>query len=193
MPWSGRDTRTTPFVTTDSFLILAVIRVLGRLQGWREIFSPRILWCTRLSRHDHLKSRKRFYCRLFCKPRFANRGWIGGSDNRDSGVWEWTAGPEGGNTTSAGTDDSDRMQFWGNAGTSSQPVNLTGTAITGSPPTSGPAQLSGSVGCAASDAACCEDQYPAYHGQTPEQATAAADELGQTVVLKHHFLATQNP
>ena len=86
-------------------------------------------------------------------------------------------------------------EFWaGNAGTGTQPVNLTGTAITGSPPTSGPAQLSGSVGCAANDAACCEDQYPAYHGQTPEQATTAADNLVKPVAcLSITFMATQKP
>ena len=172
VPYSGSDTRTWT-VARD-----------GARSSAQEYFGVPGYLATITS-----KAENDFIAGSFANLGSPIAGWIGGSDNRDSGVWEWTTGPEGGNTTSAGTDDSDRMQFWaGNAGTGSQPVNLTGAAITGSPPTSGPAQLSGSVGCAASDAACCEDQYPAYHGQTPEQATTAADELGQTGgVLKHHF------
>ena len=172
VPYSGSDTRTWT-VARD-----------GARSSAQEYFGVPGYLATITS-----KAENDFIAGSFANLGSPIAGWIGGSDNRDSGVWEWTTGPEGGNTTSAGTDDSDRMQFWaGNAGTGTQPVNLTGTAITGSPPTSGPAQLSGSVGCAANDAACCEDQYPAYHGQTPEQATTAADELGQTGgVLKHHF------
>ena len=116
-------------------------------------------------------------------------GWLGGSDNRSSGVWEWVTGPEGGNTSVSGTTTSNRIKFWdGNSGTTTKPVNLSGTSITGTPPTSGHSMLSNSTGCSLGDAACCENQYSGYHGQTPAEATAAATELGQSgTALTHHF------
>ena len=130
----------------------------------------------------------------FIAGSFANQGspiagWLGGSDNRSSGVWEWLSGPEGGNTSNSGTSTSNRMKFWaGNDGTNTKPVDLSGATITTSPPTSSHAMLSGSSNCGAGDPACCRDQYTGYHDQTPADAEDAADLLDQDGdPLKHHF------
>ena len=81
------------------------------------------------------------------------------------------------------------MKFWsGGSGDGSQPVNLSGTDITASPPTSGSSMLDGSESCSANNPACCNPQYPAYHNQTAAQASAAANLLGQTgTPLQHHY------
>ena len=129
----------------------------------------------------------------FIAGSFANQGspvagWLGAVDSTE-GRWEWAEGPESGVTTPGATAVGSRMKFWnGGSGDGSNPVNLTGTNINASPPTSGNPMLDGSESCSANNPACCNPQYPAYHNQTAAQASAAATLLGQTgTPLKHHY------